>query len=83
MRYVSSKINLKIDDDMYRFYISNGVKILTSNTARFAGGSELVKTFREIMSPVEAETEEDKQESEQAAQEIIQKMKQKIKGTRR
>lgn len=75
MRYVSSKINAKVSDDIYRFYIANGIKILTGNTARFAGGTELTKTFREIIMPVD---EQEEQEQGQEAQDVIDMMRTKI-----
>lgn len=77
MRYVSSRIDTKLNDDIYRFYVTNALKILTSNTAKFAGGSELVKTYREIIYP-----EENQQQTEEQAkkeeQDVIAKMKAKI-----
>ena len=82
MRYVSSKLDQKMDDDIYRFYISNGIKILTSNTAKFAGGSELTKTFRDIVRPPMQETEQDKQEQEQEAQSVINQMIARMKDIR-
>lgn len=81
MRYVSSRINIKTTDDIYRFYVTNALKILTSNTARFAGGSELTKTYRDIISPSEDEQEEE-QDGDAQAQEIIAKMKSKIAKVR-
>ena len=82
MRYVSSKLDQKMDGDIYRFYISNGIKILTANTAKFAGGSELTKTFRDIVRPPIQETEQDKQEQEQEAQSVINQMIAKMKDIR-
>ena len=73
---------MKINDDIYRFYISNGVKILTSNTSRFAGGTELVKSYRDIIYPEHEETEEEKREYEQEAQSVMKHMISKIKKVR-
>jgi len=81
LRYVSSRINIKTTDDIYRFYVTNALKILTSNTARFAGGSELTKTYRDIISPSEDEREEE-QDGDTQAQEIIARMKSKIAKVR-
>lgn len=55
------------------------MKILTTNTAKFAGGSELSKTYREIIQDIR-ETDEDKQEAQQEAQDVIDTMKNKLKG---
>lgn len=55
------------------------MKILTTNTAKFAGGSELSKTYREIIQDIR-ETDEEKQEAQQEAQDVINTMKNKLKG---
>jgi hypothetical protein len=57
------------------------LKILTTNTAKFAGGSELSKTYREIIQDIR-ETDEDKQEAQQEAHDVINTMKNKLKGLR-
>lgn len=75
MRYVSSRINQKLHDDIYRFYVTNALKILTTNTAKFAGGTELTKTYREIISNDTVQSEE---QQEKEAQDIIKNMKAKI-----
>ena len=80
MRYVSSKINAKVSDDIYRFYISNALKILTGNTARFAGGTELTKSYYDIMHNEEiAETEK---QNEIEAENVISKIKSQIAKVR-
>lgn len=76
MRYVSSRIDKKLHDDIYRIYVTNALKILTTNTAKFAGGTELTKTYREIISD-ENQVESEEQQ-EQKAQDIIKSMKSKI-----
>ena len=80
MRYVSSKINTKVSDDIYRFYISNAVKILTENTARFAGGSELSKSYYDIMH--KDEIIENEKQNEIEAESVISTMKSKISKLR-
>lgn len=75
MRYVSSRIDQKLHDDIYRFYVTNALKILTTNTAKFAGGTELTKTYREIISNDTVQSEE---QQEKEAQDIIKNMKAKI-----
>jgi hypothetical protein len=75
LRYVSSRINQKLHDDIYRFYVTNALKILTTNTAKFAGGTELTKTYREIISNDTVQSEE---QQEKEAQDIIKNMKAKI-----
>lgn len=80
MRYVSSKINTKVSDDMYRFYIANGIKILTGNTARFAGGTELTKSFYDIMHSDEIKEAEIEQEQE--AKNVIDNIKSKLAKVR-
>lgn len=81
MRYVSSRIDKKINDDMYRFYVTNALKILTGNTAKFAGGTELTKTYYDITHSDEIEEQEYEQELE--AKEIIENIKSKLAKVRR
>ena len=81
MRYVSSRIDKKVNDDIYRFYVTNALKILTGNTAKFAGGTELSKTYYDIVFGTE-ETEETKAQQEQEAQDVIAMMKSKISKVR-
>jgi hypothetical protein len=80
LRYVSSRIDQKLHDDIYRFYVTNALKILTTNTAKFAGGTELTKTYREIISNDTTQSEE---QQEKEAQDIIKNMKAKIAKARR
>ena len=77
LRYVSSRIETNLNDDIYRFYVTGALKILTSNTAKFAGGTELVKNYSEIISGSDTE-EEEENSSEKEAQNIIARMKSKI-----
>ena len=77
MRYVSSRIDQKLYDDIYRFYVTNALKILTTNTAKFAGGTELTKTYREIISN-DNDTVQSEEQQEKEAQDIIKNMKAKI-----
>lgn len=76
LRYVSSRIETKLNDDIYRFYVTGALKILTSNTAKFAGGTELVKNYGEIIKG--SDTEEEEKSSEEEAQDVIARMKSKI-----
>jgi hypothetical protein len=51
----------------------------SSNTARFAGGTELSKTYREIITDDYSKTNSDSEEKqEQQAQDIINSMKSKL-----
>lgn len=77
MRYVSSRIDKKTNDDIYRIYITNALKILTTNTAKFAGGSELTKSYHDIISD-DAVEEQQQQDDEQEAQNVISNIKSKL-----
>lgn len=80
MRYVSSRIEEQVNDDIYRIYVTNALKILTGNTARFAGGTELTKKYSDIIS--DKTEEEMEEEQEQQAQDVINRMKEKISKVR-
>lgn len=84
MRYVSSRIDKKINDDIYRFYVTNALKILTGNTAKFAGGTELSKSYSDIIMPKNPDDiAEQEKESEEQARDVIAMMKSKIGKMRR
>lgn len=74
MKYVLARIKDRVKTYAYRYYITDGIKVLTSNTAKFAGGSELVLSYREMID-VNSEKDPDKEKS---GEEIIAHMKKKI-----
>lgn len=74
MQYVLTRIKERAKTYAYRYYIADGIKILTSNTAKFAGGSELVSSYREIID-INSERNSD---NEKSGEEIIAHMKKKI-----
>jgi len=40
----------------YRFYISEGIRVLTENSAHLYGGTTLTKSFLEVIKPQKEET---------------------------
>lgn len=58
MRYVEARYKKDCRDEAYRIYLSDGLKVLTENTAHFAGGSALTMRLYEILHPItESRTE--------------------------
>jgi len=72
MRYVEAKTAETADAEAYRFYIAEGLKVLTGNTARFAGGTELKLSLSDVLS-----RQKRKPDNRTAAQ-IIRHMKEKL-----
>lgn len=48
MRYIKSRYERDSREQIYRFYIAEAVKIATSNTANWAGGSTMTKHLNEL-----------------------------------
>lgn len=60
----------------YKYYVTDALKILTSNTGQIVGGMELTSTFREIVNADYIKEQQEKQEK--TAQDVIENMKSKI-----
>lgn len=56
LRYVIARINLDNREMTYRFYITEGLKIISENTAAYAGGSVLSKSYFDVLKPQKKET---------------------------
>lgn len=68
------KLKEQSENILWRGYMAKGVKILTGNTANFAGGSVLTLDFSELIDP-----EIDK-ETEMSPGETTKRIKNKLKG---
>ena len=44
------------EEKVYKIYVTDALKIIAENTARFAGGSSLNIRFYDIINPVKVET---------------------------
>lgn len=71
MRYVMAKAQQMSKDKAYRIYVTDGVKIITENTARFFGGRHFETRFIDVIEPKPEET--------RTADEIIENIRDKIK----
>lgn len=60
MRYVEARYKKDCRDETYRIYVSDGIKVLSGNTAKYAGGSELTVRLWDILNPV-TESKSDKE----------------------
>ena len=76
MRYVSAKMRSQAETYTYRNYTADALKVLTSNTAKFNGGAELVSSYRDLLTSLLNHNNRSKQEL--SGDEIIRKMKCKI-----
>ncbi len=56
MRYVIGTLNIDGREMAYRFYISEGIRILTENTAAQVAGRQFTRSFSDILKPQKVET---------------------------
>lgn len=49
MNYVTARISRRVEEIRYRAYVTDAAQIAGSNTARFAGGSEMRVRFAELV----------------------------------
>lgn len=56
MRYVIGTLNIDGREMAYRFYISEGIRILTENTAAQVAGRQFTSSFSDILKPQKVET---------------------------
>lgn len=56
MRYVIGTLNIDGREMAYRFYISEGIRILTENTAMQVAGRQFTSSFSDILKPQKVET---------------------------
>lgn len=69
MRYVDSRLKEKQREIAYRIYVTDALKILTTNTARMAGGSELTVRYHDAV--MNAEHPDDRSGDEVALDVIL------------
>lgn len=73
MRYAKAKIRQSAEAAAYRIYVTDALKAVVSNTARFAGGVEMKKRYADLISS-------DKPAAKETAEEIISRLKNKLNG---
>ena len=56
MRYAVAKVEQNAKDTAYRIYITDTLRMLTENTAAFAGGHYMNRRFIELIAPAKEET---------------------------
>lgn len=72
MRYVKAKAEQKAMETAYRIYVTDGIKMMTENTAKFAGGGYLGKRFCDATKKTSVET--------RTSDEIISSIRYKIQS---
>lgn len=71
MRYVEVKLLEAQEKTAYRNYVTESLRCITNNTARFAGGYEIKKSFSELLKP--------QKEDKRTGEEVITQMKEKLR----
>lgn len=69
MMYADARISKELEHMAYQAYISDAAKVITGNTARFAGGSEMTQRYMDIVSG--ATVEEDKRTAVEIVEDVI------------
>lgn len=62
----------QIEDDHYKVYVTDALKVISENTAKFVGGSSMSIRYFDIINPPKEETEE------KDPNEVIENIKNKI-----
>jgi len=47
--YLNGRIEMYFEDFTHKMYMADGIKMVSENTARYAGGGSLKKRFAEIL----------------------------------
>lgn len=64
-----SLIKAKVDEDVYRMYTAECMRIITENTAKYAGGGIITAKYSDIVNP----KQKDARSGEQIASDVIKK----------
>lgn len=72
MRYVKAKAKKEAEEKTYRIYLSDGIKMISENTAKYAGGTSFKKRYFDL---IRAEQEETRNSDE-----IIDSIRKKLQG---
>lgn len=51
MRYCTARLNEKARNDAYRIYVTDVLRIVAENTARYAGGNYIKARYADIIEP--------------------------------
>lgn len=70
MRYVFARFNARKAENELNFYITDALRLITENTAKFAGGSYIQVRYADIIKPKPVET--------RTAKEIIADLSKKL-----
>lgn len=70
MRYVEAKLKEKQRNETYRIYVTDALKFIAENTAKFAGGSYMSSRYNDLLRPAPAET--------RTAEEVINNIRAKL-----
>ena len=72
-----SALYSKINDELFRCYVTDALKVIAENTARFNSGSHMKGRYADIT--VDRPTEEDKEKEERTAQDVINGLREKMR----
>ena len=77
--HVMASFRKEKKDEAFRTYITEGLRIITENTAAAVGGSSLSMKFDDVLKSFD-EDEDDGQTAEQKAEAVINHLKEKLGG---
>lgn len=78
LKYATEKAKMGIEAKVYRIYVTDTLKLIAKNTARFGGGSAINSRYYDIITPMEDVPEESEDVPEESADEIISRIKNKL-----
>ena len=71
MRYVEARISQEMRSKAYRIYVTDGLKLISENTAKYAGGSAFKQRYFDLFNKQPEET--------RTGEEIILEIKGKLR----
>lgn len=71
MRYVNARVNKETREEACRIYVTDGIKIISENTAKLAGGSSFKIRYSELFGAVKEET--------RTEEEVVQDIREKLR----
>lgn len=78
MRYAVARHKAKERETAYRIYITDGIKCIAENTARYVGGQHLTKRYIDIIDP----KPEDERSGDEIAADVITRLGLKFSGAK-
>ena len=75
MQYMLSRYRSESKEKVYKAYVTDTLKVIAENTARYAGGSTIKKRFIDISEEEKNEPKKPQESAEKVKSDLLEKMK--------